>query len=1519
MKKISDFIVSKRYWILGVMLCLTIVCMVMSRNVSVNTDMTKYLPDDSSMKMGVDIMEEEFPAMEIANGIRVMAEGLNEEQKRELLTELEELPYVDSVAHDDSEDYNKETYSLFVISTSYDYGSDEELAIENALENDFSEYNIVFKNNDSDFEGLTPALIATAMTILLTILFIMSESWFEPILFLLTIGIAVVINSGTNIFLGEVSDITSSISAILQLVLSMDYSIILINRYRQEKALGLENKEAMTSALQYSISSIVSSSMTTVVGLLALVFMNFKIGKDLGIVLGKGVFLSMVCVVTVLPCLILLSDKILVKTAKKSIHIPMGAVARFSYRFRYPLILLFIVMFVGFNALQGNTQISYNLANEDPIADVFPSDNMLVMIYDNEDEEKVANLADALENYDGVKQVLGYPNLLGKAYTSTEFSDMLGDLGSSMGVELEEEMSLDPALLDLIYYHYYDGKTYPIKMEDFLTFLSEEVLNNDTFADAIEDDMREQADRLADFADAENLTSAKSIQGLAEFFDMDEETIKSLLLYYYTQHGGADLGTMTLPTFASFVVDEVAADSTYSAMFDSDALAKMQQLKTFTNTYNITTPFSYTKIANLLGIDAETVEMLFVYYYAMSDSYKPGKMTLPTFVSFLQNDVMKNPTFATYLDESVSSQINTLAQFTNKTTLQKQYTSAELAKMLGMDESMVAMLFTLHNVQDVSGKTMTLAQFMGFLNDNILSNEMYAESFDDATKAQLQSMNSMVQLAASGQTLTPAQMAGVIGMDEATMTQLYFLYLSTNDTSFQQEMVSMTMALEDFVTLAKSQAAGEQLTQLNQMEQIIKVSVSGEALSKEKLAGITGMGEEDIAAMFAASGAESMTLQKFLTVALSVQSSNAKLQQLSQIVNLAASGKKVDAATLAQIFSMETTKVQQLFGLNLAAQKSISLPVFTNFLVNTVLNNEAYAGNFSEEQKTQLTTLNQMIQLAASGKGLDTATLAQTFGMDESLITMIFRLYYGGDTSGKTMSMVGIVNFILKDSAMSALLDSETMIQLKTMQGLMNATIKGTWFSYSKLASMLGMDKSMLKMLFTYHDASTGKSDGWRLSLQTVVNFLVNNKSTFASMMGSDTMSQLSMMQGLMNGTIEGTSYKPSALADLLGMDSSQIEQLYLLYISQHGDTSSWKMSVQKMVNFLNSDVLNNEEFADMLDADSKEMLTGAKTMIDAVVSGKEYTASETQRILSALTDELDANTVELLYFYYAAQQNSDSSWKLSIEQLLDHLCDSVMEDDRFASFIDDEMRSQITDVQGTLNDGVGMLKSENHSRMIIYTTLPVESEETTDLISWLNEQCSDFSGQINLIGNSAMSYEMQQTFDDELTMITMLTSVAIFLIVLVTFRNFLVPLLLVLVVQCGVYVTVAIIGFQGYSIYFLALLIVECILMGATIDYGILFTNYFIENCKMMETKDAIQEAYKGSIHTIMTSGLIIVLVVGIVGYSAVDPTIGQICRTIAIGALSAILLILFVLPGMLAGFKRLIVRKKNSDKAKC
>lgn len=1053
MQKIAAFIVKKRRLLLVVMLALAVVCAALMPFVGINTDMTKYLPDSSQMKIGMDRMNETFPNVTETYTIRVMFRGLDARDKLAIREQLAEIPNVDSVAYEpDSDDYNRSDATLYKLTTQYDYKSDEEAQIERDVADRFAGYDVAVRSDDTSTPDIPPIVFILSIVLVTTILLIACPSYFEPVLFLITIGIAVLINQGTNIFLGETSDVTASISAILQLALSMDYSIILMNRYRQELQADPDREAAMTRALAAAFGSITGSSVTTIVGLLMLVFMRFKIGMDLGIVLAKGVLCSLLCVFTVLPGLILWADKLVRKTTKKP-RAPkrerrsvLAALGRFSYRCRGAVAAAFVLLFAGTYVLQLSTQIAYTLTDTDPVAEVFPPDNPIVVLYNNADEDAVAALADRLEADPNVKSAMSYSTTLGRQYTAAQMADIVGALDASIPVSAD--------MLGMIYYDVYSGgRAVTIPAGQFLRFVTQHVANNAAFAPYLDAGMTANLQTLQKFTDPAALTQQRTAESLADFLGMDAADARQLLLYYYTQHGDASTGGMTLPVFSDFLVNEVLTDPTMADMVDASAREQADMLQTFTDVSAMTTPRGCSEIAQMLGMDEDTVRLLFVAYHTI------------------------------------------------------------------------------------------------------------------------------------------------------------------------------------------------------------------------------------------------------------------------------------------------------------------------------------------------------------------------------------------------------------------------------------NA------------------------------DLLTG---GWELSMQELANFLADH----SDLLDAAQAQQITTLSRIINGSVNGTSYTAPELAALLGMDAGQIRQLYLLYTSRHGDTSGWTLSVQQFVDFLCQEVLPDARFASQLSGVDTSQLQSARTVIDAVASGRSYTAAELANLFQGLSSQMNRGTMELLFLYYASVYSSDDAWTMSMQELFDYLQNDLLTDARFASFLTDDMRAQITDAQTMLTDAVTQLRGGDYSRLVLTTTLPGESDETSAFIAQLTQDLdAATTGDYYLIGNSAMVYEMENSFDSELLLITLLTAASIFLVVVLTFRSLVIPALLVLIVQCGVFITVTVVGLQGLEIYYLALLIVECILMGATIDYGILYTSYYREKRESMSVRDALIAAYRGSIHTVLTSGSIMVLVTAVVGKFFGNPTIEQICRTISIGAFSAILLILLFLPGMLALFDRWVL----------
>ena len=245
--------------------------------------------------------------------------------------------------------------------------------------------------------------------------------------------------------------------------------------------------------------------------------------------------------------------------------------------------------------------------------------------------------------------------------------------------------------------------------------------------------------------------------------------------------------------------------------------------------------------------------------------------------------------------------------------------------------------------------------------------------------------------------------------------------------------------------------------------------------------------------------------------------------------------------------------------------------------------------------------------------------------------------------------------------------------------------------------------------------------------------------------------------------------------------------------------------------------------------------------------------------------------------------------------------------------YISKDLREDIISGQDKVKEAKDLLRTKKYSRMVMETKYPVESKETFSFIKEMQTKLKNTDSY--MIGNSLVAYEISNSFQKELNLITILTIAFIFVVVMITFKSVLIPGILVFLIQTAVYMTMSILTLEGGSVYFIALLIVQSILMGATIDYAILYTTYYLEARKQMTVKESLISAYNKSIHTILTSSLILMLVTLVVGHFGSAIT-AKICITISQGTLCSTLLILFILPELIAIFDRLINKKKKIAK---
>jgi len=442
MNKFGQIIVKYRKAILIIGLLLLIPAAIGYIKTRVNYDILVYLPDDIETIQGENILQDDFG---MGSYSVVVLENMKPNEILNLETKIKELDQVsmcmstadilgtkvpvDFLPDEIKDKAYKDGTTLMVI-TFKDGISDDDtlLAIKQLREiaSDKAKYSgmsavVIDTKELSDSEVVIYVAIAVILCII--ILQVSLDSFFAPFLLLLNIGIAVVYNLGSNIFIGEISYITKAISAVLQLGVTTDFAIFLYHSYIEEKEQGLSKEDAMASAINKTLISVVGSSLTTIAGFLALCSMRFSLGKDIGIVMAKGVLMGVICVVTILPALILQCDRLIEKTKHKIIFPRFVRLKEIVIKYYWVFILLFIIVLPFAYHGYKNTDIYYNLDRSLPrdLPSIVANTELkekygmvsteLILVDKDLPDEKINQMIEEIENVDGIEWVVGVSKL----------------------------------------------------------------------------------------------------------------------------------------------------------------------------------------------------------------------------------------------------------------------------------------------------------------------------------------------------------------------------------------------------------------------------------------------------------------------------------------------------------------------------------------------------------------------------------------------------------------------------------------------------------------------------------------------------------------------------------------------------------------------------------------------------------------------------------------------------------------------------------------------------------------------------------------------------------------------------------------------------------------------------------------------------------------------------------------------------------------------------------------------------
>lgn len=425
MKKITSFIVDKKNYIIILFIALIAYCVWGMGQVNIEYDITSYLPSNTDTKQALDIMEEEFVTF---GTTKIMLRNISFEDALVLHDEIEQLDGVKSFDFHNTEDYYKQSCALFNIT--FDGDADDELSVAayNKTLEILDGYDLLVSASLTDtyaeeLQHDVNFVLILAIVIIIAVLAFTTKSFGEIPVFILTFGVAALLNMGTNYWLGTISFISNSVCVILQLALAIDYAIILCHRFSEEKANGLSPKEAMAAALAKAIPEIAGSSLTTIAGLLALTTMALGLGADLGIVLAKSIICSMITVFLFMPCITLYFSKAIDKTAHKSFVPKISAVGKFDVKLRYviPAVFLVTVIVCGYFSFQ--TEYVYSTGSIDtsrPSATqiaqreteaVFGYSNQLAVLVPKGDYNLEKRVIDTVSTHEEVKEAIGISNV----------------------------------------------------------------------------------------------------------------------------------------------------------------------------------------------------------------------------------------------------------------------------------------------------------------------------------------------------------------------------------------------------------------------------------------------------------------------------------------------------------------------------------------------------------------------------------------------------------------------------------------------------------------------------------------------------------------------------------------------------------------------------------------------------------------------------------------------------------------------------------------------------------------------------------------------------------------------------------------------------------------------------------------------------------------------------------------------------------------------------------------------------
>lgn len=669
---------------------------------------------------------------------------------------------------------------------------------------------------------------------------------------------------------------------------------------------------------------------------------------------------------------------------------------------------------------------------------------------------------------------------------------------------------------------------------------------------------------------------------------------------------------------------------------------------------------------------------------------------------------------------------------------------------------------------------MSPVTFLEYVVNSVAADPSFAEEMTPEETERLRALQAYADPEAAAAGVSMAQAAEMEGFDAETMRAAYAEYFSAQPGYTPESMTLASFAdflsgtvLEDGHFAATLPEDFE--STLRRVETMSNLQQINEQMSAAQLAEFFGMTQadaEDVIGTYRQTDTGLMSVQQFLSYlnlpevwdpvsgALSDEQ-KIMLPRINAAVQSAVNSEQLSETQISQTTALPMSIVESVFeALSPEAEEPTESMLIQEFLV--AVTSDAYATVIDEEDMAELKQMQSVVNTALQNGQFSYRQMAEITGLSAQQASDVYTRFSRQQASGQTMSPSEFAHFAASQNAQTDSLEASEITRLRSDSVIMDTAQRGNALSPDDAAPFFGLSGAEAKLLYTFHDSFTPAGSAWIISLADLLEFLASDEGS--ALVPEDRLDQLRLDARVAAAAADGEEFTAEDMAEMLSLDASFVDQVYLLYMVETGEVNSWTIPLYELIGFVTDtgDGAYPEE--------GLAWVRQLKPLIDAVVTGKQYSALGFYMLLEGLGQNVDESTVELIYLYYATVHNSSGLWTLSPLELVDFLAANVLEQPAYSAYMDEAMQTQIRELQRQIEASRARLKGPDYSLMTINTTLSLDSPEMRELFEEIRSDLdSTLIGTYYLTGNVPLTYEMAQDFTGKWMLLTLLTDVCAF------------------------------------------------------------------------------------------------------------------------------------------------------------